>query len=434
MKRKIRILVITYTTWRDDTNLGNSYSNIFKGMDDKFEFAHIYFKDSMPENRLCHKYFQVSEKGLFKSLINRKPVGKTFELENPMDTPKASFSSAYNKARALRWEIFLMARDYLASWGNWKTKDLDHFIEDFQPDLIFGNLHYIPVINKMMVYVKQKFNIPLVIYPWDDFYSLKRISYSPVFWLRYLSERRWIKKCAVNSDLMYTITKEMKEEYKRYFGKDSHILYKGHVFDKEADIKSVDSKPIHLVYMGYIGSGRWKVLGQLAQIVQKFNEKDNNLFLDVYTMSPHTPAIESALNIEGSCRLNNPIPSSETMGVMHSADILVHVEPINNADMYTYRLSFSTKLVDYFYNGKCVLAIGGNTSSMSYLKENDAAFVVDDVTKSESVLANLIKSPHLIEEYGRKAWNCGKRNHQIQNIQKMIYEDFSNIVKSWKYE
>ena len=33
MQRKIRILTITYTTWREDNNLGNSYSNIFKGME-----------------------------------------------------------------------------------------------------------------------------------------------------------------------------------------------------------------------------------------------------------------------------------------------------------------------------------------------------------------------------------------------------------------
>ena len=57
MQRKIRILTITYTTWREDNNLGNSYSNIFKGMDDRLEFASIYFKDTMPENALCHNYF-----------------------------------------------------------------------------------------------------------------------------------------------------------------------------------------------------------------------------------------------------------------------------------------------------------------------------------------------------------------------------------------
>lgn len=430
MQRKIRILTITYTTWREDNNLGNSYSNIFKGMDDRFEFASIYFKDTMPENTLCHNYFHISEKKLFKSIFSRKPVGEGFFLENPMDTPKQKFSSAYNKARSLRWEIFLLMRDYMASWGNWHSKELDAFIENFKPDLIFGNLHYIPVINRLMVYAKNKFNIPLVLYPWDDFYSLKRISYSPVFWTRYLLERRLIYKCATNCDFMYTITKQMQEEYRSYFGKDSHILYKGHVFEGDAPVRQYDrSKPIKVVYMGYIGAGRWKVLAQLAQVIREFNNDSKNIEMFVYTMSPHTPEIENGLNIKGACKLMDPIPSEETMEVMNSANVLVHVEPVNNADMYIYRLSFSTKLVDYFYNAKCVLAIGGNTASMSYLKENDAAFVVNDVSETKDIFRRLLDNPELIETYGKKAWVCGMKNHKIENIQSMVYADFCNIVK-----
>lgn len=429
MDRKIRVLTITYTTWREDNSLGNSYSNIFKNMDDRFEFASIYFKDNMPQNKLCHKYFHISEKKLFKSVLTRRPVGEAFYLENPMDTPKATFSNAYNKARSLRWEIFLFIRDYMSSCGNWHSSELDQFIEEFKPDIVFGNLHYVPVINKLMIYVKKKFDIPLVLYPWDDFYSLKRISYSPIFWMRYLLERRHIKKCAMNCDFMYTITKQMKEEYKRYFGKDSHILYKGHAFEGEPKGKKNINAPINIVYMGYIGAGRWKVLAQLAKIINDINRNAQKFYMDVYTMSPHTPAIEKALNIEGTCKLNDPIPSEETMNVLNRADILVHVEATNNADMYIYRLSFSTKLVDYFYNAKCVLAIGGNTASMAYLRDNDCAFVVDDVNKSKDVLERLVDNPNLIIEYGEKAWNCGKKNHRIENIQKMLYNDFCKIVE-----
>ena len=117
MERKIRILLITYNPWRNDGNLGNSYSNIFKDMEDKIEFAHIYFKDVMPQNTICHKYFHISERKLLKSIMNRKPVGEAFYLLDPYNTPKESYSVAYNKARSLRWECLLMARDYLVYYG-----------------------------------------------------------------------------------------------------------------------------------------------------------------------------------------------------------------------------------------------------------------------------------------------------------------------------
>ena len=64
-KQKIRILVITSMPWRNDNNIGNSYSNIFSGLEHKIEFAHIYCRSGMPQNNLCHKYFQITEKILF---------------------------------------------------------------------------------------------------------------------------------------------------------------------------------------------------------------------------------------------------------------------------------------------------------------------------------------------------------------------------------
>ena len=166
MIRKLRILVITYLPWRNDVSVGNSYSNIFKKMEDRIEFAHIYFRDDVPNNSFVHRYFHVSEKELARSIWNRQPVGCKFYLENPQSGQKREFSSGYNKIRRLRWELFLLARDMIGRMGKWKSDELDDFVLDFKPDLIFGTLGYVPVINQMMIYLKTKFNIPLVTYPW----------------------------------------------------------------------------------------------------------------------------------------------------------------------------------------------------------------------------------------------------------------------------
>lgn len=54
---------MTYLPWREDNNIGNSYSNIFRNTDkDKYEFAHIYVRDGMPQNKLVHEYYHISEK------------------------------------------------------------------------------------------------------------------------------------------------------------------------------------------------------------------------------------------------------------------------------------------------------------------------------------------------------------------------------------
>jgi hypothetical protein len=428
MNRKIKVLVVTYSVWRDDNNNGNSYSSIFKGMEDKLEIANIYFKDGMPKNKIVHRYFHISERALMKSAFNRKPVGRAFMMDDPYNTPNQEYSAAYNKARALRWDAIFLARDYSVVAGNWKTKALDDFINDFQPDLIFGNLHFIPVYDRIMTYLSKRFNIPLVVYPWDDFYSKNRKSSNLLYWIRFYIERIEIKNCVKNASLMYCITDQMRKEYKEFFNKDSHILYKGREFDGEPQLKDVKDS-VHLVYMGNIGNDRWKVLGRIAEELVNINKKESGkTFFDIYTLSPHTDAIEKALNIPGVVSLHDPVDVEEVEDIRNSADILVHVEPVNERERLNYRLSFSTKLVDYFYNARCILALGGETSAMDYLRENDAAIVETDIKKFSTLIESLINDPQKIKVYGRKAWDCGKRNHQIKEIQSMLYDDFSNLI------
>ena len=37
----MKILVVSYLPWNDDISVGNTLSNIFRGMDNQIEFANI---------------------------------------------------------------------------------------------------------------------------------------------------------------------------------------------------------------------------------------------------------------------------------------------------------------------------------------------------------------------------------------------------------
>ena len=209
MKRKIRVLVITHAPWRNDTSIGNSYSNIFMGMNNKIEFAQIYVRDGLPENKLVNRYFRLSEKELLKSIVTRKPVGKEFTLENSLNTPPVQFSNRYNVMRRLRWDMFLLGRDIASSMGKWKTRELDLFLDSFKPDIIFGTLLFIPLINQLMIYAKKRTAAKLITYPWDDWYHINKSSRSIFYYMRIYLERYYIKKCADECEFLYTITEQM---------------------------------------------------------------------------------------------------------------------------------------------------------------------------------------------------------------------------------
>jgi hypothetical protein len=126
------------------------------------------------------------------------------------------------------------------------------------------------------------------------------------------------------------------------------------------------------------------------------------------------------------------IATSEVMSVQQSADVLVHVEPTTKSERLFYRLSFSTKIVDYFYNSRCILGIGGKTATLDYLKDQDAGIVVYDLNDLEKSVLNLVENPEIINKYANKAWDCGQRNHQRSELKKMLLDDFLNVKQ--KYE
>jgi len=427
--RKVKVLLITSMPWRNDNNIGNSYSNLFGSLDN-VEFAHIYCREGMPQNAICHRYFQITEKSLIKNLKNRKsPTGKAFYLKDAMDTPMDIHSAAYDKLRVMRWQIFFIARDLIWKVGRWRTPELDKFVEDFKPDLIFGTFTYMPNINEMMIHLKDKFNLPLILYSWDDVYSLRHYSLSPFFWIRKFYQRYYMKKCAQKCEFMYTISKEMKNEYHDYFHKECRMLYKGYDFIGEAPVKAKVETPIQLVFMGNIGAGRWKALAKLVKALGEINQNAPLAFLNIYTLSPKTDEMLKVLQSEGTSKVNDVVPNDEVMKVQRDADILIHVEPYVKADVSFYRLSFSTKLVDYFYNARCIIALGGKTASMSYLEENDCGLVFYDLSKLKSSLEDLFHSPDKILDYGKKSWDCGQRNHQRITILNELKNTFDNYAK-----
>lgn len=384
----------------------------------------------MPQNTLAKDYYHISIIKMMKRMF--KPnlvVGERMKIEDFSQTEKTQFSSFFKKMKMLRWPVFFLVEELAGLSKSWKTKEFDQFIDDFDPDLIFGTLPDNPLISNLMLYVKNRKNIPLVTYPWDDYYSLHHSNLSPIFWIRKMMQRHYLYKTAQASEFLYVISNLMKDEYELAFKKDCRLMFKGYNFDasKTLEKKKVEYT-IQLVYMGNIGAGRWKTLALLASAIRDINVDGPKMMLNIYTLSPTDDKMKAALNIDGTSRLNLPVPNEKKQKVMDGADILLHVEPFKKSEYQFYRASFSTKLVDYFYSAKCILAVGGMTASTDYLVRNDAAICITDKCSIKESLMKIVDNPQLINEYAKKSWNCGLENHQIDKIQTRMYNDFKSLL------
>lgn len=106
----------------------------------------------------------------------------------------------------------------------------------------------------------------------------------------------------------------------------------------------------------------------------------------------------------------------------------MHVEPFSMPMCNKYRLSLSSKIVDYFYSARCIVSIGGLTGTVTYLLENDAAIVETKSKNIYSTLKKLCIERSIIHDYALKAWNCGVKHHNIKEKQQAFLEEVYQLV------
>lgn len=427
-----RILLISRSSWSNSNSIGNTFSSIFKGWDENC-ISNIYCRSNFPENEICKKYFSISDGRLLKSIYKKgfsagMPIERSNDSNVLIRKEQKREKKLYDFFKVNRLIIFLWFQELLWYFGRWKNKKLDDFLIENDPEIIFFPVFQSIYAHRLLWYVKKKTNAKIILFHADDFVTMKQFSLSPLFWINRIICKKVISKSVRMADLNYCITEKQSNEYDKIFKIQSSILYKFDDFKEEFSESSINS-PIKLVYTGNVNLGRWKTLSEIGKTLKRINAKEITATLDVYTLSPLTKEMEKELNDNESIFLRGSLSSNEVEKVQKEADVLIHVESFSLKEKLQVRLSFSTKIVDYFNRGKCIFAVGWKeAASIDYLIKNDAAVVAIDKSEIDIKLKELISNPKMILEYGEKAWNCGVRNHQIHDIQSKLFEDLARIA------
>lgn len=425
----MRILLITETLIRYDNNVGNSYSNIFDGMKD-IRMVNVCCQQGQSQNSISEKCYQISENLILKNILNKSNIAGMIEDKHTHRdiNNNEKKRKMYNFARILRFQIFFWIRNTIWKMGRWKNGQLCKFVDDFKPDIIFAQLQDKVYLDDLIIFLKDYLKIPLVLYVWDDVYSLKQYSFSVLYWIDRLFQRSKIKKVVKRCDKLYTISYEQSKEYSSYFKKECDILYKGHNFNDKFIEKKV-GKPIKIVYTGNLYADRWKSVAMICENLKKINQDGIRMQLFIYSATPLLKSQIDKLSIKDSSFFCGVVSADKVYQIQKDADMLLHAEAFTLKGSMTVRLSFSTKIVDYFVQQKCILAIGhSRCASINYLKRNDAAIVIDDKRHIMETLSNIANDSSIINKYAKKSWICGLKNHQISKIMDDLRNDLVKIA------
>lgn len=424
---KIRVLLITRECLRTDSNEGNVLLGLFSGID--AEYANIYCKPGLPDNSLCGGYFQLTDKMALENILHRKPMGRRVQCENGINaaqTAEVEKRGFYDFFRRHNLPVFYAARECLWSMADFRSGELDSFVRGFAPDVIFAPLCYSMYVLAVQRYVISLAGCPAVTYIYDDLYSLRQISFSPVYWLCRFRQRRLIRKTLSFYRFAYTMCAQQAREFGRYFDIPMRVLPKcaGAVQQPERPADGT----VRLIYAGGVYYGRDKTLAAVASAVRELNAAGVSARLDVYTSSPLKKAAAAALDDGQCCFVHAAIPANDLRRAYAQSDIALHVESFDKKNALITRLSFSTKIVDCLASGCAVLAACPEMNAgWQYLHYEDAAVCVNTSSKLKAAVNNLVYDREYRKSYEIKARICLEKNHDSKKICCQIENDIRHL-------
>ena len=424
----LRILISTVDCWNDKTG-ANTMSSLFSGYPVE-KLANIYIRSDIPNSPICEKYYQISENNVIKSIFKRNvKTGRTFSgKEKSVDAIAAKNKRIealmYTFFKKYRFWIFLFAREIVWKIGNWKSKELDVFIESHNPDVLFfpieGYIHF----NRLNEYLIKKTGKKAVGFIWDDVFSYKPSKNLGFLIHRYFC-RRSVRSLVNLCDNVLAISPKVKDEVDKEFNINSIVLTKPISYSVYNYYEYNISKPIQMVYTGNLLIDRDKTLIALVDGIKKINIENTLIELNIYTPTKLKEYVYSRLNVDGCSRVRGAVSQEKVFEIQKDADVLVFAEALEGPNKYSARLSFSTKITDYFGSGKCIFAIGPrDIAPIEYLIENNCAIVATNKDEIYEKLKMIVKYENIINEYAFNSYNIGYEKHNEVDIKKKLYEVF----------
>lgn len=414
-----KVLVVNINVWRDDSAI-RTMPEIFACWE-KDRVAQIYTRAGLPDTKVCDEFLRINENAVIKSILKRNI--KTASRVSNTKEQKVSDSNELKKEQqryklaAKGYSPFLsLCRDMVWALGKWKTKELDEFLDEVNPDVLFMPIYPVVYMGRLQRYIIKHTGKPVVCYMADDNFSYKVCGKN----LFARIHRFWLRKHTLplikNCDRLFVIVPKTKEECNELFQKDSQFLTKAIDFSAVGFEERKATLPLRMVYTGKLIIGRDKALMQIARAVAEINKDEERIRFEVYAPGTPDDKFLQAFEAKG-CSFMGSIPKEQVDAVQSDADILVFAESLDKAHFNAARLSFSTKITDYFKSGKCIFALGSREiAPMDYLIKEDAAVAVTSYADIEKSLRRLCENPELVDEYSRKAFECGKRNHDADKV------------------
>lgn len=425
-----KILIVSRTVWDDTLGTSSTLSNFFSDYNPN-KIAHIFIESKKPKTELCKSFYQISEFSLLLKLFNPKlKTGTRLTTESDVNNSSLFIEKNENKifafVRKHRSVIFSFLRELLWLLNNWKTDDLKKYIDEFNPDFIWIDGSPLICMNRLSKFIIRHSAKPYSIFIMDDIVTYKndRNFFEKIY--KFLL-RKYTIDLIKKSNIPFVASPMMQVEFDKLLNINSTFITKGFDFSQKNYINKI-SKPLKLVYLGQVIYGRVYSLIEIVENLKVINKEETLISLDIYTMNYIDEKLRQKLEIENISTIKKPVSYNEVQGIIEDSDVLLMVESFKNKYKNIARLSYSTKISDYLYSGKCIFVYGPkDIAPIDFFIKNNAGIVASDSNELKMKLNDLLNE-NLLNTYSKNAQRCARIFHDKKNNKELIFGKISHIL------
>lgn len=423
-----RILVISHNSISNTGSMGKTLAALFDEFKQDYLYQ-LYFHSYSSNVKMCNSSYEITDKNVLKSLFSFKTPGGLKKWENVKpenESVNNAWKSIYIYGRE-RNAVKLFARDIMWKCSRWDSKKLNNWIKAIQPDVIFYAAGYSMFSMDIAIKISQRYNIPLITYFCDDYYDFDFGGKYDAFIakLRLKLYKKKVAELVAKSADMVFISESMRDKYDELFKKRGQVIMTPYTFKGKE--KTGAAIPFIISYAGSVGNNRWKTILKIGMALDEINANGTRGMLDVYS-NIEFDYISDELSNCNSIRLKGFVGADKLRDVYANTDFLLHAEPFSEADIVRIKHSVSTKIADSLASQRRFIAVGpSGIASIDYLKNNNAAYVIDNPDDILLKLKMILDDPTMSKEIVDNAAELAEKNHNKEKNYIKLKEIFENV-------
>lgn len=428
-KKYPRVLVISYNCFSMEGSNGRTLANLFFKWDNN-NIAQLYICREIPNHRVCHKYFRVTDIDLINSCKGKHTSGPVKLYDNNTYSQKENhLFNQLNKKKVKNKVKMKLLRTYLWNTGVWKSAAYHSWLMAFKPEILFVMAGSNFFIDKIALDISKNLNLPIIVYNCEN-YQFKDYRCHGIWGRLFQSSlinsyHRLMKKTC---HVIY-LNEQLQQLYQTKYTNKSSVIYNSSSITGSND-KNQEKKALMISYLGNI-EARYHSLIAIAETIHSI---DPSLLLHIYGCINNRNTRE-LINACGSIHYHGVISYTQVIKIIKQSDLLVHCESFDKAEIIDKVFAFSTKIPDLLASGNCLFVFAPKSNAAAkYLMENNAACVVTDIHDLKRELELIIEDSEARSYYAQRALKLARLNHNITDNSNKIYQIIKKSLYEWNHK